>query len=121
MSVTVKRMVMLFLVLLLLFVILRPGILSLGNGETVFVFRFPGERQPGGSTGADLAQQLHEKHGEDIEYSFRYIGRDFHGVQYMNCIVDMDGQSLLYIAVDDGDLTSSMRARVLWDTLHRRY
>ena len=59
MNIKGKRSLLLPLfVLLVLLLLLRPGFLTLGNGERVFIFRLPGESTPGGSVGADLTEQL---------------------------------------------------------------
>ena len=112
------KLAVLLLVLLLIFLLFRPNYLAIGGGERVFTFQLPGETQPGGSAGADLLAQLQERHGEDILCRFHYLGRDFGGRQYIYCIVDVEAQTLRYIAVDDGDAMSEKRAEILWDTIY---
>jgi len=112
------KLAVLLILLMVIFLLFRPNYLAIGGGERVFTFQLPGETQPGGSAGADLLTQLQERHGEDIVCSFHYLGRDLDGLQYIYCIVDVEGQTLRYVAVDDGDLNSERRAEVLWDTLY---
>lgn len=109
------------LVLLAVFLLFRPNFLELEDGEKVFTFQLPGGHLPGGSVGADLLEQLQERHGGDITCSFHYLGRDLRGGQYLYCIVDVDGATLRYIAADDGDINSEKRAEILWDTLYEGY
>ena len=115
---THARLAALLLVLLVIFLLFRPNLLQNGDGERVFTFQLPGAARPGGSVGADLLEQLKARHGEDIYCSFHYLGRDLRGGQYLYCIVDTAGQTLRYIAVDDGDLNREKRAGILWDTIY---
>ena len=112
---TLAKLAVVLLVLLVIFLLFRPNYLDIGGGEKVFTFQLPGETQPVGSAGDELLSQLQERHGEDIVCSFHYLGRDLHGGQYIYCIVDVEGQTLRYVAVDD------MRIEVLWDTLYEGY
>lgn len=116
---SVKKFTVLFL-LLLAFLLFRPNFLQLGEREQIFVYRLPGGAVPGGSAAADLAEQLRERHGENVECRFRYLGRGLDGTQYISCIVDLGTQLIYYIAVDDGDLMSEKRAEVLWETMYEK-
>ena len=111
-------LVILILVLLVIFLLFRPNLLYIGGGERVFTYQLPGAAQPGGSVSADLLAQLQERHGAEIQCTFHYLGRTLDGRQYIYCILDVEEQTLRYVAVDDGDLNSEERAEVLWDTLY---
>ena len=127
--------------------VLRVRYISIGNSGRIFLYTPLGKNSIGGSAQSDLTDQLRGKYGEDtvtsvlakdgltvnrtVWYEFEYIGRDLKGGNYVRCLavtvyteardggepVEIARRDCEYIGYDDGDLNSTARARILWDTL----